>query len=514
MYSVKMAASPSISDLTFDEFLELTEKERWGDMDNHTLYTLEQFHKTRDNFRLKGKHTNIFPQFRLHYDEKVNAFDYKKRLFEAEPFLGDILPFPGVFLAGSAAAFPLFSERVVPPGKKPERFYNDFDFYINVGDPAIDSTVDSTVGVPLTTEDIANRFLKHIDMIFLRKQLHEGRKMYIAEIIRRNGTITVHIPGKKIQLILRRYPSIAACINDFDLGSSAIAFNGNEVYISKQGAYTLTTGCNLLNLTRRNENYEDRLSKYFGRGIGFTIPNKEGKDFRTESSRILNVKFNRLVIEGVNKRDLNADGSLPSSFSAIRLWATHPSSGQYFPRIRGVYPFSIEVGDTEISGRDSITFYEDESEKSFPLTSVFDVCIGFLDSKETIERIVDQQMTNIWVKLVNTLIGGKRHRDKTSILRLQTLGCVPTDIIVPMMMTAMEGLRIGHRVDLHGKSIGEKLEKFKPELEARIRPLLIERLKSLKWEVLYKVGQSYGGFAELKKMTLDEWLTCESTDSS
>jgi hypothetical protein len=79
----------------------------------------------------------------------------------------------------------------------------------------------------------------------------------------------LHLP---IQVILRKYATIADVLYDFDLGSSAMAWDGKRVHMSSLGLIAANCGANVLDLSIRRSSYERRLSRYFERGFDIVLP--------------------------------------------------------------------------------------------------------------------------------------------------------------------------------------------------------------------------------------------------
>lgn len=76
----------------------------------------------------------------------------------------------------------------------------------------------------------------------------------------------------KIQIVFRCYSSIGEIIKGFDLGSSAIASNGNDVLLSQLGAFCYSRGVNIFDASRVSTTYEKRLRKYADRGFNVILP--------------------------------------------------------------------------------------------------------------------------------------------------------------------------------------------------------------------------------------------------
>lgn len=74
------------------------------------------------------------------------------------------------------------------------------------------------------------------------------------------------------QIIFRRYSSKSEVLHGFDIGSSAIGFDGEDIYFTSLSKFVYETGCNIIDTTRRSTSYEFRLQKYLDRGFNIIMP--------------------------------------------------------------------------------------------------------------------------------------------------------------------------------------------------------------------------------------------------
>ena len=82
-----------------------------------------------------------------------------------------------------------------------------------------------------------------------------------------NGKIDI------VQCILRRYNTAAEVVHGFDMGSSAILWDGEHIFLTALGKLAAEHGINVLNLVARRSSYEMRLTRYFNRGYELVLPN-------------------------------------------------------------------------------------------------------------------------------------------------------------------------------------------------------------------------------------------------
>ncbi|KAL2857374.1 ankyrin repeat-containing domain protein [Aspergillus pseudoustus] len=80
-------------------------------------------------------------------------------------------------------------------------------------------------------------------------------------------TIVSQYPTRHVQIVLRRYKSIAEILTGFDVDCSCVAYDGTQVYLAPRAVGAYITQVNQIDLSRRSPSYENRLSKYSHRGF-------------------------------------------------------------------------------------------------------------------------------------------------------------------------------------------------------------------------------------------------------
>lgn len=76
---------------------------------------------------------------------------------------------------------------------------------------------------------------------------------------------------RKVQVILRAYPSLSAVLHGFDLPSCAVAFDGAGFFLTAAARFALGFRLNPVVPAYRSPTYEGRLAKYFSRGFGVVL---------------------------------------------------------------------------------------------------------------------------------------------------------------------------------------------------------------------------------------------------
>jgi hypothetical protein len=181
------------------------------------------------------------------FDRATGDDDFCKRLAQAAPFLtGFDLPGNGLALAGGAPSHLL---------QRAKGAIKDYDLFF-VGRPD---------GGPIQTS---------IDAL--------GRHLYkcargALKAFRTRGCVTFVGAAKdqrriECQVVLRNYSSLAEVLHSFDLGSSAVAWDGQRVHLTALSKVAFELGVNILNLNARRASYENRICKYWERGFNLVLP--------------------------------------------------------------------------------------------------------------------------------------------------------------------------------------------------------------------------------------------------
>ena len=98
-----------------------------------------------------------------------------------------------------------------------------------------------------------------------------------------NGnTVTINAGNLKIQIVLRLYNTLSEILHGFDLGSSAVGFDGKDVYFTSLSKFCYENMVNIYDGTRRSTSYEYRLQKYLNNGFKIVLPNLDIKKLRTQ----------------------------------------------------------------------------------------------------------------------------------------------------------------------------------------------------------------------------------------
>ncbi|KAJ0423554.1 hypothetical protein BJY00DRAFT_321678 [Aspergillus carlsbadensis] len=120
-------------------------------------------------------------------------------------------------------------------------------------------------------------------------------------------TIVSQYPTRHVQIVLRRYKSVAEILTGFDVDCSCAAYDGAQVYLAPRAVGAYITQVNQIDLSRRSPSYENRLSKYSHRGFEVFWPD-------LDRSRIDPSLFERSFTRTVGLARLLVLEKLPKSY--------------------------------------------------------------------------------------------------------------------------------------------------------------------------------------------------------
>lgn len=89
---------------------------------------------------------------------------------------------------------------------------------------------------------------------------------------RKKSKIPYNLTFGKIQIIFRLYKTKSEILHSFDMGSSCVGFDGNDILFTTLSKFSYEYDCNIVDNTRRSTTYEKRLIKYFKRGFKIIMP--------------------------------------------------------------------------------------------------------------------------------------------------------------------------------------------------------------------------------------------------
>ncbi len=149
----------------------------------------------------------------------------------------------------------------------------------------VSNAINGEVQVPNTQPSDVDVFLYGLTEVQAREKITEllkdincsavDRFAGYTSILKNDYTITLVSSNNKdikIQIILRLYKCMYEILAGFDVDSCAVAYNGQQVYLTERSLNAFQTRMNVVDLSRRSPSYEHRLHKYNSRGFGIYIP--------------------------------------------------------------------------------------------------------------------------------------------------------------------------------------------------------------------------------------------------
>ena len=218
----------------------------------------------RESRSTPGIVTDLFPYDKCiakkHWDESVPILTLMAEAAAAKDFCSPeeirakipesihaILKIPGIALAGGAL-FSLLTNQPVA----------DWDLFLIDEDGKQDG------------------FRMKINLIASMLQEWKGARYEEVSLeVARNArciTFWILLEDLKVQIILRRYPNVAALLHSFDRGACNFAFYRGTVWTTGFGKFLLEYGADILDLTCVRNTHDLRIAKYLKRGVAMVLP--------------------------------------------------------------------------------------------------------------------------------------------------------------------------------------------------------------------------------------------------
>lgn len=171
-----------------------------------------------------------------------------------------------------------------------------------------------------TTEDMALKFIQ---------QLQTHKDNYFMRVMRSKYAITF---DNQIQFILRIYSSVQEILLGFDLDSSRFAYDGENVWTTESGLFSLKNRVNVVNFDKASTTFENRLIKYAHRGFDIFVPKFSYKNVLLENIPELS--------ENVPEKNIyKSKGLSKILFSCLFNTSYDPEKSDYVPvaKSKGLY---------------------------------------------------------------------------------------------------------------------------------------------------------------------------------
>lgn len=149
------------------------------------------------------------------------------------------------------------------------------------------------------------------------------------------GVITLRVhegtTRTSIQIIMRVYESMARVAHSFDIAICGVAFDGDDVYMTRMAAFELLHRVIVVVPAYRSPSFGHRLAKYHKRGLALAmldasfarVPVKKGEEFTVGDLRVEPFCVcGRLLVASVNALDTDAPSDYEPSHEPMRFGAS------------------------------------------------------------------------------------------------------------------------------------------------------------------------------------------------
>ena len=245
------------------------------------------------------------------------------------------------------------------------------------------------------------------------------------------------------QFIHRIYPNISSIIGGFDISACMIAYDGEQIYATPLGAWSIKNKSIIIDTKRRSTSFEYRLQKYLRYGFRLlfpVLPNTIIKNFKQNEKNNYNDMINK-INEIINEHGYKIDGKL--NLGNVSMSST------IFPSVENVLPYfklcnySYRTNDltillgtknydhNKIESRfiDKISDYDHKNTHPICLTRInsqqlrsdklYSVCsilkISNDDNKSNLEHLLIDDVNNPNLMFDDQII--KRYKDMTEKVR-------------------------------------------------------------------------------------------------
>jgi len=237
-------------------------------LDDDTLYTLSTLADSQWDYSLPTLVANMDGTYRTN-DLLTDVGKFRQAFYAQHPILSGI-DLTNLLIAGGCVG-----HHVRSPYNK--TYEGDIDVFVYGL-----SELQATNRVRSFTKALNARGR---EMLKMRDK--NDRKIYYSDpfFIKSENCITLTFGGNlsiKIQIILRLYTTKSEILHGFDMGSSAVGFDGQQVYFTGLGKLAYECQCNVVDTTRRSNTYENRLQKYYERGFKIVLPHLDMSKLRTQ----------------------------------------------------------------------------------------------------------------------------------------------------------------------------------------------------------------------------------------
>jgi hypothetical protein len=412
--------------------IEADEKHRVIGQDEVDLFKLDDIHPEEWDYSLPTL-TNSYH----------NEFNRIKNLDEFDRNLGKKFPFH------------IDMNHLLLAGGCPSTIYRnqtqcgDFDFFIY----GIESQKEATTRVEQLLEELNSSYRNHLIQEHgktISRNMPKDRDdekfepKYDVRCVRNKNAITAIFDGRiTIQIILRLYKSKSEILHGFDVGSSAVGWDGANLYFTSLSKFAHEYSCNIIDTTRRSTTYERRLSKYFDRGFDIIFPRLDITKLRTTNlrhgiSEVVNLplfafSYSKLVDNKITlDRFLFERDHITSDYQIedldehhvfyINLHNLSHETEDYYFTEQGLPINNILNARPTMSRRRVINYYDNMKEKLSDGKSLhLRQLLAYVKNRKRLAELISDEKVDI-----NTSLSDLLEQEKQRILKLMQKITLPT----------------------------------------------------------------------------------------
>lgn len=231
------------------------------------IFTLDEI-SPGSHWDLVAEATNL-PMIAGSTEEKqimTNLEHFRKNLYRnnnhhIEIIFETILANNPVLLAGGSVSGGLIGKNLS---------YRDYDLFIYTPDISGTNFLSDKDKRELGNK-VFNNIIKYLNEKKLLDKFVKG-KNYVNFTIVLGNRFDIDSIFVNIQLILRVYNTLSEIIHGFDLGSSAVGYDGENVYFTTLSKFAYEFGENIADPSRRSTTYGKRIEKYTRYGFPIILP--------------------------------------------------------------------------------------------------------------------------------------------------------------------------------------------------------------------------------------------------
>jgi len=123
-----------------------------------------------------------------------------------------------------------------------------------------------------------------------------------------------------IQIVCRYFPTAQHVIADFDIAPACVYYDGFDIFMNDEAKFTYETGYIIVNTSRINCNFANRLQKYVNKGYGIILP------FIDPNCKLEKLYLNDIIItleesciENVSIKTMMKYTTIPNEFEKLKV---------------------------------------------------------------------------------------------------------------------------------------------------------------------------------------------------